>query len=710
MIRWHLVTTLFRKEITETLRDRRTLLMAVGLPVLLYPLIAMALTKLQESRAEGQEATPSRVALWGEFPEDLRRELGKTNRFALLQWGSITPEQKGRLQSGETPPLPPLPVKREKGAGGKPPAPRREAAPEHPLVLEARRVLSERSLDAVLLAWPGFQPTLGTGGLAQVYILYDSVRDSSRQAMDRLEESLERFRKLQVERRETDRGLPAGFARAVAIEDRNVAPQERQVGRFLGAFLPFLLIVLSASGGLYATIDLTAGEKERNTLQTLLCAPMTSLEIISGKFLAAWVIVLLTTLANLLSMAATFARILSSAGGFETPASSYLLAFVVLLPATFTLTALFLAVAVFARDFKDGQNLLTPMFMILTLPLGATTLPDIELNAWTAFVPLVNIALLIKGVFLAEAKADLVFLTLLSSAVYAGLALLLAARVFQQEQVLLGGRDSWRSLLHMAPTRRPVPTASFSLTAFALVFVLVFYASHLLQGRSTVVMILGTQLGFFLLPNILIGWRWGFSWTETYQFRKPSAQAILGAVLIGLSAWGVTAGIVTRVFPPPETFTKALEKVLLFEGQNLPLWVVWLVLGVTPAVCEELFFRGLVMAGFRRLGMWPALVLSSLLFAVAHSSIYRLLPTFALGMIIGYCTWNSRSMITGMVIHSINNSLLVTFLHMPELAKRFGFDEMATVPWSLTLVTLASTVLGVWLVRRGSRGLVSPPG
>ena len=703
MIRWHLIFTLFHKELTETLRDRRTILMAIGLPILLYPLIAMSLTKLQESRAEAQEAARSRVAVWGQIPKSLEQILQNTNRYEWLPEFGLTEKSKRALENGT------LPTLTSKEAKPDPEAKASKSSrsykpdtedPTHPLILEARSLITERKIDAVLTVWPEFGTTLSTGGLAKAFVFYDSVRDSSRKAEDRLTESLQEFRKTEIRRREESHQLPPGFSRALDIDGRNIAPKQRQAGGFLGAMLPFILIVLSASGGLYATIDLTAGEKERNTLQTLLCAPLTSLEIISGKFLAAWVIVLITTFANLVSMGATFARILSSAGGVQMPISSYLLAFVVLLPATFTITALFLSVAVFARDFKDGQNLLTPMFMLLTLPLAATTLPDIELNAWTAFVPLVNIALLIKGVFLSEAKPELVFLSLLSAAIYAGLALALAARVFKQEQVLLGGRDSWRSLLKFTPHRQPIPSASFALTAFAVVFVTVFYASHLLEGSSTVVMILATQLGFFLLPNLLIGWRWGLSRTETYQIRAPKLQAVAGAILIGISAWGVTAGIVTRVFPPPETFTKALEKVLSFEGQNLPLWAVWLLLGVTPAVCEELFFRGLVMAGFRRMGLWPALIFSSLLFAVAHSSIYRLLPTFVLGMILGYCTWQSRSMFTGMIIHAINNSLLVTLLHQPELGKRLGFGEMTIVPWSWTLGTLVLTSIGIWLVRQ----------
>ena len=77
---------------------------------------------------------------------------------------------------------------------------------------------------------------------------------------------------------------------------------------------------------------------------------------------------------------------------------------------TFIVTALFLAISVFARDFKDGQNFLTPVPVALMLPLSATMVPGIELNPWTAFVPIVNVALLIKALFLGEAKPEIIFL------------------------------------------------------------------------------------------------------------------------------------------------------------------------------------------------------------------------------------------------------------------------------------------------------------
>lgn len=695
MIRWRLALTLFRKEITETLRDRKTLLMSVGLPLLLYPLVAMALTKLQESQSEAQEAALSKIAIWGKAPAQLMSVLQSSNKMEFVQSEGLEAGLEKQLIAGTLPPWTASNSNTNTNA----------TLPDHPLVLQARGLLDGLKADAALVVWSGFESTLSTGGLSQVVILYDSVREKSTKAHQRLLTAIQTFRKDEIGRREKAYGLPAGFSRAVQIEDKNVALEKRQTGKLLGTMLPFVLIILSASGGLYAAIDFTAGEKERNTLQTLLCAPLTSLEIIVGKFLAAWAIVLLTTLANLASMAATFTRIMSSAGVLHTSPATYGVAFLVLLPATFMLTAIFLSIAVFARDFKDGQNLLTPMFMLLTIPLGATMLPGIELNAWTSAVPLVNIALLMKGVFIGEATLHLVFITLLSSVLYAGLALAFAAKVFQEEQVLLGGRDSWKAVLRFQkPAQAAPPTPTFAWTAFAAVFVIVFYVGQLLQGSNTVVMILATQYGFFLIPNLLMAWWWRFPRQETYPMRRPSVMTLLGAVLVGLSAWGVTAGIVTRVFPPPESFAKGLEKVLLFEGMNVPLVAVWFLLGITPAICEELFFRGLILSGFRRLGPGAALFLSSLLFAVAHSSIYRLLPTFTLGLLLGYCALRSRSLIPGMIIHAINNSLLVTLVHVPDLAKKLGMTDLEYVPWSWSLGMGLVTCVGMFLIFRDKAG------
>ncbi len=495
--------------------------------------------------------------------------------------------------------------------------------------------------------------------------------------------------------RERALGLVKGFALGLDVAVTNVAPDARQSGQILGLFLPFLLVTMSLLGGFYPAIDLTAGEKERGTMQTLLCAPVSPVEIVTGKYLAVWITSLIAALANVVSLGATMMRILPGDAISVSPAT-LLLAFAMLVPVTLFITAVFLAVAAFAKDFKDGQNFLTPVYMLLALPAGATMLRGIELNAWTAFVPVVNIALLIKALLIAEAAPDLIFLALLSSTAYAAMAVMLAARVFAREQVLLGGHESLRNLLGLKRQNGGEPTPAFALTAFALVLVLTFYGSLLLKNAGIVATVLVTGYGFFLAPTLALVAGFGFAFRRTLSLRRPPLLGLLAAVLIGSSAWAIAAGVLIRLLPPPESLVRALEKLLLLDGAPAPLWLVWLVIAVTPALCEEFFFRGLVLSGLRRLGVWPALVVCALLFGLAHSSIYRLLPTFFIGLLLSWLVWRTGSIWTGIVAHALNNGIAATLVYNKALAAALGAGTQAYLGWKPTLA--AAIVLAAGLV------------
>ena len=233
-------------------------------------------------------------------------------------------------------------------------------------------------------------------------------------AHGRIVDALDDARDAIVAQRERARGLPEGFADPITLERRNTSSAVRRSGQLLGSLLPYILLTLSVLGGMYAAVDLTAGEKERGTMQTLLVAPIRPSEIVVAKFLAVWLLSMLSLVANLASLSLTVSRLLP-ANLPGVGAGNLLLAMAVLVPVTLTTSALFLALASFARDFRDGQTMLTPVYMAVALPAGVVALPTIELNAWTAFVPIVNVTLLIKALFLREASTDLVFLTLLSA-------------------------------------------------------------------------------------------------------------------------------------------------------------------------------------------------------------------------------------------------------------------------------------------------------
>lgn len=700
-MRLNIIWTIFRKEITDSLRDRLTLLVVLGLPLLLYPLLIIGMSKLVDTQVAEQQMRTAKVALWGDPPQQLTNWMDKrTTNLSFATWMGAPESLRKEFEAGNLRPSPPISstnttqVKKAKRAEGD-----EELEAENPVLANARKVITSRDVDVVLVVWPGFKEALAQGAMGKVSIYYDSVRLGSGAAQQRVWSALTEFRKAQLRDREQGRGLPEGFTRAVEIAPRNVAVQMRRSGQFIGSFLPFFLIMLSAIGALNAAIDLTAGEKDRNTMQTLLCAPVRPSEIVAGKFLAVWSISLVAALANTSSLAATFTRLASATGLSSVPLVTHLWTFLMLLPVTFTVTAVFLAVAAMARDAKDAGNFLGPTMLLLIGPLGAGMTPGMELNAGTAFVPLLNVTLLIKSFYLSEAKPEFILLTLVSSSLYAILTLFFAGRVFGREQVLLGGKESLRALFKIERSQGALPSPAFAFISFALVLVVTFYASMWLENAGLIVMIIVTQYAFFLLPTWGFAAGMKFSLKETFSLRRPPWQGLLAALLMGLSAWTVIGGLVIRLLPPPDSLVKAMEKILLLDNAAMPLWVVLLLLGVTPAICEECLFRGLIMSGLRRMGKWPAIGISALLFAVAHASIYRLLPTLVLGLLIGYIVWRTGSIFCGMLFHAVNNGLMAALVHYESTFKGMGASESTFLPWNLTLLGGLVLVIGLIILR-----------
>jgi sodium transport system permease protein len=660
-VRLFVVWTILIKELVEALRDRRTLTRLLLLPILVYPLFAIGVSKFQGAKMEAREARPSRVAVWGDAPSATKERLQGRGKFLFADWLGAPEELRAGWQEMTLPPGvdPDAPEAEENSPKKQRVVPVWWTEPENPALAAARAALLRRDMDVILAFWPGFEETASEGKKGRVAVYFDPGRPESSLARERLERALRLERKQLQAEREDARMLPRGHSMPYEILTRAAAKEGRSGGQILGAIMPMMLILMSLLGGFLPAIDVTAGEKERGTMQTLLCAPLRPVEIIGGKFLAVFTISLLTALLNVVSLALTMHRILPQDVPVST--STYALTMLLLVPVNFLFSALFLALSAFARDFKDGQNVLMPVYLPLTLLSGVTALPGVELNRGTAMAPVLNIALLIKALFQGEAGVELVFLTLASSCVYAALALLLAARVFTQEAVLLGGKTSVKALLGLGEGRGEGPGPAFALSVFAASLVALFYGSLLFEGKSVLVQHLLSQLGFFLLVPLLAVRIYGFSLGKTYGLARPGAREVAGAVLLASSAWSVVAAVVTWVLPPPPELVKGLEKVLLFDGA--PLWGVLMLGAVVPAVCEEALFRGLIFGGLRGLGAGWAVVLSSLLFGLAHGSVYRLLPTFFLGGVMGLLRWRSGSLAPSMVFHGLHNGLAVALLY-----------------------------------------------
>jgi len=209
---------ILKKEVVETLRDRKTVIVMVVLPLVLYPLLFLGLGQATKAQQDSiGKATLSMGLSGGEAPEELLEALGKVESTSLVH------------------------------------------------VEDASAAIAKGEASAVAILDDSFLKQLEVGGQGTVTIAFDGSDELSREAKERLEATFSEYVGTVRQRRLTSASLEEEFFRPVAVEIENIAPPARQGGWLLGQILPMLVSMLMIGAAFYPAIDLTAGEKERGT-------------------------------------------------------------------------------------------------------------------------------------------------------------------------------------------------------------------------------------------------------------------------------------------------------------------------------------------------------------------------------------------------------------------------------------------------------------
>lgn len=240
-----------------------------------------------------------------------------------------------------------------------------------------------------------------------------------------------------------DPSLLSAIITPVDVQKIDTAAKRENLGEKFGAIIAYILIPLCLMGASYPAIDMGAGEKERGTLETLLICPVSRSAIVIGKFLT----VLTTGLAGALITVLSFGiwgAVIGSFAGMSVvqtamsaiSATELFMIFAMLLPTSAIFASLLLAISIYARTFKEAQNYMSPFSILIFMPLVAAMMPGVELNIKTALVPVMNVALAIKELIKGTAETGMIALIFASTVLLAVIMITFCVRWFQQEKVL----------------------------------------------------------------------------------------------------------------------------------------------------------------------------------------------------------------------------------------------------------------------------------
>ncbi|MCI0515440.1 CPBP family glutamic-type intramembrane protease [candidate division KSB1 bacterium] len=650
----------FRKELIDTLRDRRTLTVMVLVPILLYPLLFAVLGQIMSAGMQQLEDEKSRVAYIPEIPPEFEQFLTAAPKIDLL----VSPNPALDLQ--------------------------------------------QRQLQAYLMVKSG-------GAHDTIFVYYDAAVDRSRQAQKRIQDLLQQYRQQLQEQKLIQARVDISILAPFAVREINTAPPARMGGMLLGAIVPLLLIVTLMLGAMYPAIDLTAGEKERGTLETILTVPIQKLELLLGKFFTVTTIALITGVLNLVSMWLAYALGFIQMGMINAPMefSFSPLALAVLLiqliPLALFLSAAILSVCIFARSFKDAQNFVTPLYLLLIFPALFASMPGMQINGLLASIPLLNVSLLFKEILLNNFDSEIIFTVFISNTVFAFLSILIFSKLFYAEEILLGEGKGWQFRLNRAAIE-PMPffQPGSAFIILALIFILLFYFGSLAQLKFSHWGILATEWLLILLPVLGALLYNKVQFRTALNLRSFRLLALVGMLCMVLGGMGVVIWISQwqiKLFPAAEKIGEILEKILNLKQQGIPVGLGIFIFAVSPAICEEVLFRGILLSALKpRLSATLTISLVALLFGLFHLQIFRLLPTALIGVYLTYVVYYSGSIWLSMIGHALNNGLALLILAYPELFTWLQWlNGLQPLPLGLAGGLFILLLAGGWLVRLSSR-------
>ena len=703
----HRIATIYRKELLDILRDHRTLIAMIVVPIVLYPLLMLGSVQAVSYQAEELKTETITIGVVGDDQRGALGELIKSDAAAL----AAEPPSETDSENDD----PPVPLVNEKIAVFD----RREA-------LEAAIHSREIPVGVVFVGegaalTPKDLAAIVSGKtVLEVDVLADKEEPRGMAASKRLRQFFERLN----ERAREDRN----YADPFKVEPVDMSSPSS----VLGAVLPLILILMTITGAIYPAIDLTAGERERGTLESLMVCPVSVFDLIVGKFLVVTTVAVMGAALNLASVTATvyfggFGELIAQQGG-KLPLGTMVFILIALIPFAVFMSAIMMAVCSYARTFKEAQNYVTPVILAVLIPGGIAAFPATRLEGVMLVMPVGNMVALAKEMLLgSQVSAWHVAIVLLSTCLYAVAAVGVAAAIFGKESVVFADAGSMRGSFRRAYRRySPHPTLTMGLLVIALLFPAWFFVQSAVSpgpGEDVRPLLHATALLmpllFVLLPMAVM-WYWKVNLASALLLHLPRGRYLAAGFLVGLSAW-VPAHEINVLQQAVVGTPHAVVENARIIGEALALMhpaMVLLIVAVVPAVSEELLFRGFLLGALGWSGRrWAAIIGSAAIFGVFHFFLFKLAVTVGLGMLFGYLCWQAKSIVPAVIAHLLHNAMNLVPILKPGWMPWLGLVEDAEgatwshLPGPVVFVGLSAVAIGVALARRPTKsgGLVPRP-
>ena len=392
-----IIIAIFKKELTDVLRDKRTLFFMIVIPVIVMPLIFIGSIKFQEYQSKKSDEKILNIGLINKTSDSQIRD------YLLDQKGVYLVEDID-LDSLE------LGIKNDSLQGG-------------------------------LYIHKNFINDISANAMGKVEVYYKSS-DLMSKAKNRINNALDIYKNEVVSERLSQFNVDKDLLEPIDIINKDISTKKETIGKAVGGLIPYMLVIFIFLGAMYPAIDLGAGEKERGSLETLLSSPATKFEITVGKLMVVSLAGMVSGLISVIGISVPFYFIGNIPDQIKSTVIEIISPFIIvsviilMIPIAIFFASMLLSISFYARSFKEAQSLMGPLNIIIIVPLMLTLGPGIEIDHITALIPLINVGLLTKEILAGSAQPIYFIETLSSLLFFAAIGIRFSVYWFNKENTI----------------------------------------------------------------------------------------------------------------------------------------------------------------------------------------------------------------------------------------------------------------------------------
>ena len=392
----------FKKEVKDLTRDKRTIITSILIPMLLIPMINI---------------------IMGGGAEKFTKDLSENVTIALSQT-SNTDEVRQLVQDKLL---------------------KDNANLKLVETNDPEEALKNEQVRCILDFEEGFSAKLKQGKPFRITLRYDESKTKSQASVDIVTEAINTFKAGIVSERIAALGLNEEILQPVVIERSNISVNKAGSNMILLMLLPLMIGMLVSIGGIPAATDLVAGEKERNTFEPLLTTMPNRGSLLMGKYLAVTLFSFVSVIAIVAGMAIGYfinpntltMGMDSQIAGFQVQPLAVIMALAITIALGMTFSGIQIALSAFAKSYKEAQTYMSFLMLAAMIPGYATIfLQPGDMQGYMFVLPVLNTIAAFKMILGGLVNYTYLLLALVTSVVFVSITLWLAATLFKKEKIL----------------------------------------------------------------------------------------------------------------------------------------------------------------------------------------------------------------------------------------------------------------------------------